>query len=325
MKAPYMPSGVYPTMITPYNRDRTLDTGALRALTDWYFERGCRGIFASCQSSEIHFLSQADRVLHAETVMDEVGRLAARYPDRPRMSVVASGHISDGFEEQVAELTAIAETGVDAVVLITNRMAGADEGDEVWIRNTDRLLSRLPVDLPLGLYECPNPYKRLLNEQIIDYCSATGRFSFLKDTCCDSATIAARLARMKRAGGWALYNANAQTLLDSLRHGAAGYSGIMANFHPALYVWLCSHFEEEPALAEDIASLLAMSAFIECLAYPVIAKYHLSALEGLPFATLFSRSRAESELSDYQKHCVREMAHLCRRAEDLLASHGYSL
>ena len=325
MKAPYMPKGVYPTMITIYNRDRTLDTGALRALVDWYFKKGCSGIFASCQSSEIHFLCEADRVLHAKTVVDEVNALAVRYPDRPRMSVVASGHVSDALEDQVRELRAVADTGVDAVVLISNRMAQADEGEAVWIKNTDRLLAALPDDLPLGLYECPNPYKRLLSEGMIDYCSGTGRFSFLKDTCCDAATIAARLAQMKRSEGWALYNANAQTTLDSLRHGAAGYSGIMANFHPALYVWLCENFDKDPALAEDIGSILAMSAFIECLAYPVIAKYHLSALEGLPLTTLYSRSRAESELTEYQKHCVREMAHLSRRAEDLLKSHGYTL
>ena len=90
--------GAYPTMITPYNSDKTVDYGAVRALTAWYYERGCAGVFASCQSSEIWYLGLEDRVKLAQTVKDESDRLAAEYGRK--LMVVASGHVSTDREER---------------------------------------------------------------------------------------------------------------------------------------------------------------------------------------------------------------------------------
>lgn len=41
-----------------------------------------------------------------------------------RCPVIASGHVRDQFDEQVVELLAMAGTGVEAVVLVSNRLAG---------------------------------------------------------------------------------------------------------------------------------------------------------------------------------------------------------
>lgn len=100
-------TGAYPTMITPYNRDFSVDYGAVQTLVEWYYSKGCDGIFASCQSSEIHLLSLNDRVKLAETVRETADTLAR---GGRRMTVVASGHISDSFDEQVEELRAVAST-----------------------------------------------------------------------------------------------------------------------------------------------------------------------------------------------------------------------
>ena len=47
--------GVWPVMITPWKENNTPDFKALEALTNWYVEKGCDGIFAVCQSSEMHY------------------------------------------------------------------------------------------------------------------------------------------------------------------------------------------------------------------------------------------------------------------------------
>ncbi len=31
----------------------------------------------------------------------------------------------------------------------------------------------------------------------------------------------------------------------------AGYSGVMANFHPDLYVWLCKNYKKQPEKAQE--------------------------------------------------------------------------
>ena len=52
--------GVYPTMITPYKNGK-IDEAGVRALVRFYWEKGCDGIFATCQSSEILFLSTEEK------------------------------------------------------------------------------------------------------------------------------------------------------------------------------------------------------------------------------------------------------------------------
>ena len=300
----------FPTMVTPYNAAGEVDFAAAEKMVKWYHDHGCDGIFTSCQSSEIFFLSEDERVRLAQCVKDTADALAAADPARERMTIVASGHVSDTPEEQIRELNRIAATGVDAVILITNRMDIANTSDEAWIRDTQNLLDHLPADIPLGLYECPYPYKRLLTPAMIRWCVSTGRFRFIKDTCCDAAEIERRL-EILRGTDLLLYNANAQTLLPSLQSGAAGYCGVMANFHPQLYVWLCHHFAEDAAKAELAGSLCSMTAFTESLAYPITAKYHLSAIEGIPM-TLHSRSRRAEDFTPYHAMCVRQMDALVR-------------
>lgn len=42
--------GIWPTMITPYDREGRVDLNAAKRIVDWYARRNCDGIFAVCQS-----------------------------------------------------------------------------------------------------------------------------------------------------------------------------------------------------------------------------------------------------------------------------------
>ncbi|MBQ7792788.1 MAG: dihydrodipicolinate synthase family protein, partial [Clostridia bacterium] len=81
--------GIYPTMITPYKRSGEIDFDNVRKLVDWYIEKGCSGIFAVCQSSEMVYLSLKERVALAEAVVDQANG---------RINVVASGHCGNSIE-----------------------------------------------------------------------------------------------------------------------------------------------------------------------------------------------------------------------------------
>lgn len=217
--------GTYPTMITPYRDDNTVDYEAVKNITNWYIDNGCTGIFAVCQSSEMIYLSLDEKIKIAKTVVETVKASGKN------VSVVASGHNSDDMNAQIEEMTAMANTGVDAIVWVSNRLDLHNDGDDVWIKNAEHLLSKLPEDIAIGIYECPYPYKRILTPKILDWCISTGRFTFIKDTCCDPDMLDARLEQLKGTS-IKLFNANSQTFLYTLRHGAAGFSGIMGNFHP---------------------------------------------------------------------------------------------
>ena len=193
---------------------------------------------------------------------------------------------------------------MEAVVLVTNRFARADEDDATWIGNVERLLDRLPPEIALGWYECPYPYKRLFSPETLRWCIDTGRFVFVKDTCCDLATIAAR-QDMLRGTGLKLFNANAATLLASLEMGVAGYSSVMANFHPELYAWLCRNWRRAPEQAQELQAFLGVASLMGGQVYPVNSKYYLQ-LEGVPM-TLQTRTRRADEMRSDQRLQVEQL------------------
>ena len=261
----HIPQGVWPVMLTPFTTDDRVDYEALGRLTDWYIARHVTGLFAVCQSSEMFRLTLPERLEIARFVKQRAG-------DIP---VIASGHISDSPEDQAEELGAMARTGVDAVVLITNRFAGPDESDEVWMQRLNRVLDQLPADRMLGLYECPYPYKRVLSPELLRRCAQTGRFAFLKDTCCDVESIRRKLEAVKGTG-LRIFNANSATLYRTLQLGVDGYSGVMANFHPELYVWMVQNWRTQPEKAARLDRYLSLTSLIERQYYPTNAKYFLS-------------------------------------------------
>lgn len=279
------PNGVYPVMLTPFTENNEVDYEALGKLIDWYIEKGVNGLFADCQSSEMFFLSLEERV--------KIGEFVKKHADG-RVPVVTSGHISDSLEDQAKELTAIAGTGADAVILLTNRLAKENESDEVWLENLKKLLEIIPKDVPLGFYECPYPYKRIISPELLKWCADTGRFYFIKDTSCDIENMKAKLEVIKGTN-LKLFNANTSTLLETLELGASGYSGVMANFHPELYVKLCNIYKENPSKARKIADFLTVASLIERQVYPVNAKFYQKSIGN--FNSIMTRTRDIKELN----------------------------
>lgn len=301
MRSMQFPGGIWPVMLTPFTENNEVDDGALQKLVEWYIQNGVDGLFAVCQSSEMFYLSLEERIHIAEKVKEFA---AGRVP------VIASGHISDAVEDQTRELQLMAETGVDAVILITNRLARQEEPDDVWIRNAERILSQLPEKTALGLYECPWPYKRVMSEKVTRWCVSTERFYFLKDTSCDIGNIRMKL-RICENSGLRIYNANTATLLESLKDGAYGYCGVMANMHPRLYRYLYDHYRTEDV--KGLFEFLAMAAMIEEHWYPVNAKFYLQQ-EGLPLS-LQTRTKSPKGLTETFKKEILMLRDLSERVE----------
>ena len=289
-----IPDGVYPTMLTPFTADNRVDYAALEQLIDWYYERGVRGLFAICQSSEIFFLSPEEKL--------EILRFVMAHKPKD-VTVVASGHTADSLPRQIEEAKRLIDTGIDAYVLISNRLAAEDEDDDVYLSRMAQILAALP-EIPLGVYECPYPYKRLLSERVLSEMANSGRFRFVKDTCCDPELIRRRLA-VTKGSGLKIFNANCATVLDSVEMGCAGFSGVMANFHPEIYVEMLACRQTDPQRAQLLQNFAGFASMAECQVYPVNAKYYLS-LDGLPVTTR-TRSRAEAELTASRKAEIRQM------------------
>jgi len=257
--------GIIPVMITPFTDDGGIDFPGLARLVEWYVEHGADALFAVCQSSEMQFLSLQERVELAAFVV----RCAAG-----RLPVIASGHVSDRLDDQYAELDAIAATGVDGVVLVTNRLDAEQVGGSRFLDDLGWLLDRLPRELPLGLYECPAPYRRLLSDDELRTCIDSGRFVVVKDVSCDLDTVKRRAA-LAAGSPLVIVNANAAIAYDAMRAGSRGFTGVFTNFHPDLYAWLLHRAADHPDLAEELSVYLALAAMAEPMGYPKLAKlYH---------------------------------------------------
>ncbi|WP_010139414.1 dihydrodipicolinate synthase family protein [Oceanicola sp. S124] len=256
--------GIIPVMITPFNADGTIDMEGTARLVDWYIENGSDALFAVCQSSEMQFLSLEERVALARHVVEVADG---------RVPVIASGHVSDGLVQQAEELNAVAATGVDGLVLVTNRLDAGQKGGRAFLDDLDRLLGELPAEMPLGLYECPAPCRRLLSDDELTYCARSGRFGILKDVSCDLETVTRRVA-LTEGTPLAIVNANAAIAHAAMKVGARGFTGVFTNFHPDLYKWLLTKGAAHPELAEDLAIFLALAAMAEPMGYPKLAKHY---------------------------------------------------
>ena len=290
-------------MLTPFTDANTVDYGALRELVEWYIARQVDGLFAVCQSSEMFQLSLEERVGIASCVVKQT---AGRVP------VIAAGHIADDMADQIEEVRAISDTGVNAIVLVTNRLAGEEESDDVWKRNAEILFDELP-DILFGFYECPYPYKRLMSPELLAWCASTERVLFLKDTSCNIEDMRAKVEAVKGTD-LKIFNANAATLLETLKLGVSGYSGVMANFHPELYVWMSRQWSRETQKAEQLQDFLGVASLIERQLYPINGKYYLQ-LEGLNM-TLNSRVKDASQFTPAERFEVKQLRRMTERYRD---------
>ena len=134
--------GVWPVMLTPFDDNRQIDWDSLKKLIDWYLAAGVDGLFANCQSSEMFFLSEDESLQLTRFVVDYVA---------DRVPVVASGHTACGLAQQIDQLGKMAETGVDSVIMISNRFAMAGESDAVVLANLKQITAALSDTVGLGI------------------------------------------------------------------------------------------------------------------------------------------------------------------------------
>ena len=292
-----IPGGIYPVMITPFTADNQIDYDAVDRIVEFYAQGGCHGIFAVCQSSEMFWLTENEREkLAARVVKASAGR----------MCVVASGHISERMEDQIRELRRIAATGVNAVVMISNRLASPDESDDALIARMKTILDAIP-GVTFGMYECPYPYKRMLTPKVLEAMAETGRFTFIKDTCCDAELIAERIKLLDDR--IQLFNANCATALETFESGADGFSGIMANYHPDLLVWLYENFRARPEKARKLSSMLSVMSLVEGCGHPAATKYHMN-LVGVPMEIRCRSINADERFGKLDRHAIDDLAQI---------------
>jgi len=283
-------------MLMPFQNDGLIDYPALTRLTELYIEAGAAGLFANCLSSEMFELSAEERLQSIRHVVDVAGGA---------VPVVATGTFAGTPGEQADFVKKVHEAGTEAVIVITGLLADEADSDTVFNDRIFQLLDQTP-GIPLGFYECPVPYKRVLSAGQLGQFVGTGRVTYHKDTCLDIKQVQAKIAA---AAGhkFGLYDAYMGHAVESLRAGAAGLSCIQGNFFPELIVWLCQNYNN-PLLASEVARV--QQFFIQNMGvmhdvYPTVAKYSLRQ-RGLEISTFTRR-----KVGDFSGAIRRGVETLC--------------
>ena len=281
-----------PVMITPFNLKAKVDLDTVSTLIDFYLAAGVKGFFANCLSSEMYSISEDERLELTEHIV--------RYVNG-RVPVVATGSFGLTIEDKAEFTRKIYDTGIEAVILITGHFANVDDSDDILLRNFEKMF-RLTDDIPLGLYECPAPYKRILSAKVFSTLLESNRFVYHKDTSIELGQVKAKLELVKNSK-LEFYDAHTPNAVYSLQMGAKGMSSISGNFYPEILVWMCAN-AINPDKQDEVQWLQSELTRVDPLihqAYPMSAKYFLRK-RGLPVRTI---SRAHIlELTPQQKQVL---------------------
>ena len=294
--------GVWPTVLTPFSSAGSVDLLTYDRVCEYYLSHQSTGLFSLCNSSEAHFLTLHERIQLAEATVRMVGGEA----------VVAGALCHGELVDTIDLVNRLSQTGVAAVVVSTNQVAPEDASEAEIERGFDRLLAET-AGIDLGLYECPKPFHRVLNPEMMRDLAATDRFVFHKDTSCDAGLIAAKLDAVS-GSRMRFFNANIATLSRSIRDGADGYSGVGSNYFPRLYHLVCELACCQPERADQIGFFLVNAEQLICDPYPASGKVCLS-LQGVPI-TRFCRAPSEPIGADL----LRVMQDTMEQAEALEAA-----
>jgi len=289
--------GFVPVMLTPFKENGAVDFDGLADLTEFYLNAGAKGLFANCQSSEMFDLTPDERI----QVITQVIKTADG-----RVPVVAAGNFGDTIQQQARFIKTVYDTGVQAVIVLTSLLADKEETDAVLEQRITELLS-LTGNVPLGFYECPVPYKRVLTPALLAKFVDTGRVIYHKDTCLDIEQVREKNRLCAGMSSFGLYDAYMVHAVESLRSGSAGLSCIQGNYFPELVVWLCNNYNN-PGMEKEVALVQQFfTAEMDVMHknYPESAKYYLQQ-RGLPVST-YTRKSGTCEISGQVKDEMQQL------------------
>ncbi|MDJ1134900.1 dihydrodipicolinate synthase family protein [Streptomyces iconiensis] len=229
--------GVVPPVCTPLDGDGSVDTASLTRLVEHLVDGGVHGLFALGSTSEVAYLTDAQR----RTALETVVRVAAgRVP-------VLAGAIDTTTARVVEHARAAAESGADALVATAPFYTRTHP---VEIAGHFRRI-RSAVDLPLFAYDIPVSVHSKLPAALVRGLAEDGTLAGLKDSSGDEGGLrrlivelggaAARTAAREAAGaagspGFSILTGAELTVDAALLAGADGVVPGIGNVDPAAYV-----------------------------------------------------------------------------------------
>lgn len=313
MKNKAISNGVWPVMLTPFKERDQIDWKGLEELTEWYIAQGVHGLFSACLSSEALEMNDANKLALVRRVVEIADG---------RIPVVGGVMGVETREKRMEMARQVVADGAAAAVLTFCDVAPVQASDEEWIAEMDRHLE-ISGGVPMGVYECPWPYHRMMTPLLTDYVAQQPQFLFLKETSGDLSEID-RKCRAGALSGLKIFSADATTIGDAYKLGVSGFSGLQTNLWAALHVKAFECRKSNPELTDRLQQFFREYNWALSKSYPASAKQYLKTACGLDIGNLSFLNGAAVDESDQEwidelAQAIREFtAEVAEEAVDLV-------
>ncbi|MFD5816183.1 dihydrodipicolinate synthase family protein [Streptomyces sp. NPDC127038] len=243
MTLPAPLTGVVPPVCTPLTPDREVDVPSLTRLIDHLTDAGVHGLFVLGSTSEVAYLTDAQRALVVETAVAHVG---GRLP-------VLAGAIDMTTPRVLDHARTARAAGADAVVITAPFYTRTHPAE---IARHFRLVAAR-AGLPVFAYDLPASVHSKLSPELVLGLAADGVLAGLKDSSGDLGSFRAVVTGARTlpgAGGFTVLTGSEVVVDSALALGAHGVVPGLANVDPVGYVRLyelCAAGDTERARAEQ--------------------------------------------------------------------------
>ncbi|WP_220033868.1 dihydrodipicolinate synthase family protein [Arthrobacter psychrolactophilus] len=227
-------TGVIPPVLTPLNIDGSVDVASLKALLDFLLEGGVSGLFVLGSSSEVAYLTDAQRALVLEVTVNHVSG---------RVPVLAG--VIDMTTPRVIEHAKVAkELGADGLVATAPFYTRVSD---VEIERHFRGI-RAAVDLPLYAYDIPVCVHSKLSAEMLIRLGSEGVLAGIKDSSGDEGSLRGVIIARRNSPAlenFSILTGSELTVDSALNMGADGVVPGLGNVDPSGYVRLFDFVESQ--------------------------------------------------------------------------------
>jgi len=271
--------GIWPVLVTPYNKDLSIDIEAYREILNWHLSFDLGGIYGNCLSSEMYELSNQERFTLIEEAAKTVNGI------KP---LAVTGNFGSNVATHIDFCNKAWDKGADVVMLtIPRHIDDPDELEKYFFTVANS------TQLPLGIYECPVPRAFHLELDLIKKLADSGRFYAYKETSCRLDKIRA-VNDITAGTNLSLLQANIPLLREATKMNVPGSMNVVANWLPDLTNEVFRTAKSEDPISENLHQQLCIMELAQRSIHPTGVKY-LMQKRGLP---INPTTRYQSKISE---------------------------
>jgi 4-hydroxy-tetrahydrodipicolinate synthase len=258
-------------MVTPFNKDMSVDIAGARELSRHLVDNGCDGLVLAGSTGESPTLTAAEKISLFEAVVEEVGGRAA--------VIAGTGGYSTA---QSIELTRDAErVGVDGIMLVTPYYNKPPQ--RALVEHFSAIAAA--TALPIMLYNIPSRSARNIEPDTVAALSRVKNIVAIKEASGDMVQVSR--IRAMTTSDFAIYSGNDSDTLPILAIGGIGVISVAGHLVPGMIREMIEAYESgHSTRAKDLhIRLMPLFDALFVDTNPIPVKY-AAGLMGLPSGPL---------------------------------------